>query len=94
MSLTDGMGEHWGSFLVSNSILKIIKRIIKQIVKKVGTLIKELFPKYIEMRFKIPVEQLSFVQPHVKVIDVSQLVFEEEPLLSWEDLIKFGKRGK
>jgi len=94
MSLTDGMGEHWGSFLMSNSILKTIKQIVKQIVEKVGALIKELFPKYIEMKFKIPVEQLSFAQPHSKVIDVSQLVFEEKQLLSWEDLVKFGKRDK
>ena len=68
---------------------------LKALVKKIMGKIKEiLFPQYYDATFKVAVEKLSVIKERSKVIDISQLKFEEKPIMSWEDMQKFYKPKK
>lgn len=77
------------------SKLELTIKVIKQVIEKIGAKIKEFYSiKYYDASFGIKVEKLSVIKEQSKAIDVSQLKFEEEPLLSWEDVIKFSNHKK
>jgi len=51
--------------------------------------------EYIDVTVTVPVTQLSVAKEAIKVVDISNLIFKEEPLMSWEDIAKFsGNRSK
>jgi len=84
-----GIGEDSGSYL-SWGFGKIVI-IIKKIIGKIKEI---LFPQYYDAIFKVPVEKLSVIKERNKMIDISQLKFEEKPIMSWEDMKKFYKPKK
>lgn len=92
MSISDGMGEHWGSYFSSvYAGLGWLKKIIIKIIKKAISYPKH--PIYIDVKIKIPVKQLSIVKPETKFIDASKLTFVEEQMAS-EDIRSILKPKK